>query len=458
MFIYCLPNQHKYMIKKIETLQSFLPESDRFSSHEWDMETQPGRPETERDIYSAVESRLVVYDTGDADAPADGLEFTYAPDAYHTAVEEWDAEEDYTKELKLSLAEYLEDEYVSSGEKREIIDDIVAAYEEEHPEIHDGWWLQIHDLTHSQVERDFFQRLPTEQFIVGQENTRKGVRFYNYSQTMDEAHVADCVEFVNVAIQYLGEATYDILHDVIIIDFDQDSHSQKLDGFVERDVVFINARLLREEPESAIAKNISRFREVMVHEFGHLVHGHGDEAYEQLEEFSAKAGWNVEGMKHDDMPWHVEGVDVMDYAPSALRDRVDVTMPDGTIERMTTEDYYDRFEDDYDEMGNDLRPSFEYADGSLPSQYARKNPFESSAETTAHAMLGGVVMGSLMPETRDAWLDHLERRRGSPIATPLHKESIIYDHRTGTNILYPTTHLPDSIPVIAKVDTTAKPA
>lgn len=428
------------------------------SHHEWVMNAEVGRAETDRDLMDKVISRIDVYDEGE-DIPKNAMVFEYPAEAYNTEVEYWDEEREGMAHVQLSLGEYLNDSDADYRQKEEIEEDIATQYYGEHPSLDKGWWLHFDNARYPQVESEFFHdRLPTEQLIVGQGD--KGVRFYNYSHAMNEEQVADCIRFVDILSQYMGDRTYDIVQDVVITDFYQPPDGEVLDGFATQGVAFIDGALLHPDASrsSVVGEQVSNFLRVLVHESGHLIHGHGEQEDVQLDTFARDIGWDLEPLEQDGKSWRSSGEDYKtEYAPQSYRDAIKVTLPNGQSEVMGYGEYLDRFEEAYDEEGNDLRPPFEFAGKGVPSSYAQKNPMESSAEVTTYAMLEGEAMDN-MPQTRDAWLEHLQQRvlkpgerpEDRPIASRLDRLPVVCERLTGNDILYPVTELPDSIPVYAK--------
>lgn len=322
-----------------------------------------------------------------------------------------------------------------------------------------GWWLNL-DKVKEELSDDLFEtKMPTEQFIVGQ--GEKGVRFYNFGEPLDKGHQEDLRKFVDVATQYMGDRAYDLLQDVIITDFAkrkaetlvEDDTSGEADEYDEKEkketslgfthpalgeVLFINSKVLNRETSDRENLDASRLLQTLTHEFGHLVHGFDDQARDELHEFAEAIGWDFDKMLSDALLGKVS--DPADYRPSSVYGAEGSTAiaADGTKKRMILDKY-----SSLASQGDDSVQSTKFL-GS-PTEYGTKSPDESSADTSKHAMLGSILVNHLMPHTRDAWLTHMEKRRGGPITAPLRHKPIALERRTESDILYPRTKLPGVI-------------
>lgn len=429
----------------------------------WHMDARPGVIEGAYELHQDIISRLDVWDANGNDdlsqAPADAAEFHYAPGDYNTTVLEWDYDLEQDVEIDVPLGEFLRTRAPSSRyatPKGDILKSIASNVDVLGTE---GWWLKASGLEHG-LKQDIFHRdMPTEQLIVGQEG--KGVRIFNFKEPMNAERIADCKRLIDTLTQYFEDRTYDFISDVVIADFDEDVRDPNVWGFVDPSmpkVIFIDGKLLNDANQALSGglqyAGASKFLYVLLHEAGHTIHGESDEDLDQVAEFARKIGWDMEAMERDVPQWRMGANDNLDeYMPPLMYERLAVRMPDGTTRHMSVEEFDEAY---YDEDGNQKGeiPSYTYL-GS-PSDYGRENPMESSADTTAHTMLGKLVV-EMMPETRDAWLEHMQQRVLKPgekpedrlLATPLNRAPIVVDRRTGHDILYPHVKLPERINIRA---------
>lgn len=440
--------------------ETLLAERHETTLHpEWDMAVRHDRLETERDLLQSIEGRLHVFDEQERATEGKVTGFLYDPAEYDTHLELSD--EDGTYDVQVSLPDFLhsgnEDENPDGWRvRRQITEDIAADYMHRSLNGRQQWWLDLDSMSHLIDTRTMSHGEPTEQVIIGQKG--RGVRFFNYGEAMSEARLEDCRKFIDIATAYFGDRVYDILGDVVIAPFDQQRDLGRQEGKPDTEgfipngtdkVLVVDAKLLADEEQETSARlddeGAGRFIEVLLHEFGHLLHGNDPEAERELLEFAEEVGWDVKNMLAKEPEWTSRYADLAPFVPS---DDYVVKREDGTTERMSLTEYYDRYDDEYDDEGNIVRPGLDYHRLGSPTGYGETNPKETFADTTAYALLGTYVM-RMMPDTHDAWLRHAERRAGQPLATPINRAPIVVDRRTGQDIVYPETELPDTIYVRA---------
>jgi hypothetical protein len=167
-----------------------------------------------------------------------------------------------------------------------------------------------------------------------------------------------------------------------------------------------------------------------------MLHGNvraDPKAHKDLTIFAGEIGWDVEGMRKDGHDWRPRTADNGPYAPNYLTP-MSIIVPLGP-------------------------------DTGSPGENGTISPLESSADTTMHAMLGSSVLSKL-PGTRDAWIQHLQRRllkpgetpADRPIVVPRERVPITSERRTGADILYPRTQLPEIINIRAVCEPALSPA
>ncbi len=386
-------------------------------------------------------------------AHAQEYTFRYDPRAYDTSVRVWDRDYGMEFEEQAPLQELLNhtSEYYGLSPNLRDIDrarsDIAYEYWKQMP--NRGWWFELQSLEEDFPRIPFIEQSPTEQYIVGQEG--RGVRFYNFAAPMDQERLADCRKFVDILTQYFGDRTYDFVTDVVITDFTQSANKPRTNGVTSKhgQVMYINAALLEPDNQSAHHHiKAAAFLKTLVHESGHLIHGFDTPAQEQLLKFAKTVGWDVDAMLKEVPDWQSEYADVASYGPPD--EAYAVTLPGGTQKHMDRDEAEKHGVWTYDANGKRVGPDY-YHVGS-PSLYGATRPQETSAETTAYSLLGNFVT-QRMPETRDAWLEHMQQRvllpgetpEDRPLATPLNRAPIEVDHRVGNDIVYPRTKLPEKI-------------
>jgi hypothetical protein len=427
-----------------------MPETLQISRHEaadglshpgWHMHVKSGTPESllnAGDVWYRTRDRLVVLDEDD-EVPEGVPVFDFKYDENQFSNLLTHPRDGYYENVPLGKFVRTHPwELATRGKPKErdvILANITHEYIEAHPPA--SWWLNL-----DAVRDDFRKPImaesvqpPTEQFIIGQEG--RGVRFWNYGEQMSPGRVADCRRFVDIMTQFFGEHVYDILTDVVVAPINHEllvKKDEDASGFVNSalpKVAFIDSTpLSRNDPypgedDTLKGSKVSLFLNVLTHEFGHLLHGLDPTDLESLITFAKSIGWKTEQMQKQLGDKWSEYRDLRPFSPTTVH----------TLSR------------EYD-------PKVPIGDQSVarygsPTSYGRKHPFESSAETTAYATLGNLAM--YMPVTRDAWLEHAEQRSGQPIATLLDRAPIVVDRRTGADILYPRTPLPEKIYVRAKV-------
>ena len=414
--------------------------------------TTEARPERERgiDLEAAITSRLEVHDGAPAeDNQSGGLSegkftFYYRKSQFDTTVVSYGEEPGESRhEKKYSLGDFID----GDPDSREawFIKDCITADVYEKLIKPPAWWLQSGKEIELELVQDIRTAQPTEQLIIGQEG--QGIRFYNFGQPMAAEKIEDCRRFVDTMTQFLGDRTYDFVEDVIIADIDRAKNdaSGRVNPAMPH-TIFLDAGLLEvgELYEDGAEGDISRFLASLIHEGGHTLHGTDDESEPGgLDSFAKEIGWDMSAMKRDRFP-----KDLRPYGPSVA---YEVKTQDGSLS-MTREEFDNR----YGMLEPAQRP--EYTLSGSPTVYGQKNPYESYAEVTLSAMAGRLV-AEHMPEVRDAWLSNVQHRilkpgettEDRPIATPINRAPIVVDRRTGDEILYPRTRLPEKIVVQAIV-------
>ncbi|HKX72732.1 MAG TPA: hypothetical protein VJM32_01820 [Candidatus Saccharimonadales bacterium] len=442
--------------------------------HAWDMETRTGGFEQLDDIRFELQRSAVVLNDFETATEGPVIGFVYDTEQYDTHREYSD--EYGTYDVEVSLAEFMQDDpYDERRDTSRVQSEIKADIAEKAVDLFvpkQAWWLDTAELGEYVDVRTLDFNKPTEQLIIGQEG--RGVRFFNYGEAMSAESREDCRLFIDLATQYFGDRVYDILSDVVVMPFDQqkmrteqgkqEDEGYDTDGFVSpgfSGVIFVDSAVMREGRAShgRLDDGVSRLLEVLMHEFGHVLHGHDEEAKRNLLEFASKVGWNVDAM-HADNP---SGAPFQDKEPFAPNYDFVVTHKDGRTERLSPEEYSDKYET-FDDDGNPVGESPDYYYAGSPTTYGEKSPEETFAETTSQTILGNFVV-SHMPETRDAWLEHAHNRILKPgetrddrplAAVPVNRAPIDADHRTGDDILFPTVQVPKKIFVRAKA--TSQPA
>lgn len=411
----------------------------------WEMATSP-HPETLTNLVMDISSRLSFL--AESETAPTGVEHTlaYDPRKYDTSLRLWDQASGTERTYQAPLDDVLSHTFwykqhgLSETTMVKAQTDMTYKYLNE--AVRPSWWHTLDALEGDFAQLPFTEELPTEQYIIGQEG--KGIRFYNFSASMKQKDVEDCKTFVDTFSQYFGDRTYDFVTDVVITNFSDDLRQTGTAAFVKpgmEGVLFLDSLLLN--PEAT--KDGERLLDALVHEGGHFVHGTDKQSQEQLLKFAKGTGWDVDTMLTERPEWHKEEAKLGQYAPDT---QFVVTFPNGTKERMSVVEAQNKGVLDPASAKNGI--SF-YMTGA-PSNYGRTHPRELSAETTSKMMLGNYVT-RLMPETRDAWLEHMQQRvlkpgetpEDRPLATPLDRAPIEIDHRVGDSIVYPRTKLPEKI-------------
>jgi hypothetical protein len=433
----------------------FHPEHQEKLSHpEWHMPSRKGGFEDMSEVQKELESRTQVL--GERELATEGrvVGFIYDPEEYDTHIEVYDGH--VLQEVQLSLPDFLEADDDERSDHYRRVDEFRADIQrtcEEKLGLH-KWWHNREGVE-NRIDPSYIEYEPTEQLIVGQEG--RGVRFFNYGEPMSDARQEDCRKAVDVLAQFFGDHVYDVLQDVVIVPFKDggktgDGH---VNGFTRGElegVIFLNERLLpddMQEPHYHLQdeEGVTQFVETLIHEFGHLLHGFGEEADEELLEFARNVGWDVDELLKHEPTWASGFGDLAPYAP--LDDYI-VTHEDGSKERVPLMDYYDKYDEDYDDEGKVVRPAKPFVRLGSPTQYGEESPGETFADTGAMLMLGDFVVRQY-PETRDAWLSHAQKRAGGHALgeVPVNRAPIVVDHRTGQDILYPATAIPSRVLVRA---------
>ena len=415
--------------------------------HAWEMEMQPDHPETVYEVVPRIVDRFRVY--GPDDLFKMGESAGSPPTIAHI-------HQKANGELNMDLTK-------ASAAVR-WMDNDAELYGVNVDRV---WWRNL-DWLHGKVAGDIFRsKMPNEQFIIGQGD--KGIRFYNFGGDLSADNRADLRTFVDSATQYQGERTYKYLQDVIITDFTNDGISKKVDedgkkteeqvlGFVHPKLpgaIFINSKILNftDRPEDL---NGSQLLQTLDHEFGHLVDGTDTGDTGSATQLAREIGWDYDRMMMDLLmnnaakDDHSHDDDLAAYRPPAAygsRKRIAV-LPNGAMLPLMDPDFTALIQDTLKHIEtNGEHPKPKMVLLGSPTEYGGRNPLESTAEITKHAMLGGVVLNYLMPQARDGWLAHMERRRDGPIVVPLDREPITVEYRAGSEILYPRIELPDVINV-----------
>jgi hypothetical protein len=363
-----------------------------------------------------------------------GFVFDYEPDEFDTYEEYIHSDGSYTLERAPSLAHYMFTN-PDNGVAAKIKEKMAEYYELN--VVDRGWWLHPDESMEPTLAEG-----PTEQFIVGQ--GKKGIRVFNFGEEMDVKRQVDLIKFVDIATQYFGDEVFDLTTDIIISPkVGEDGNTQGFVNPTKPHAIFIDSNVLAidESDNKPLAEEgNSLFLNVMVHELGHFLHGFNKKDYSKLMEFAEKTGWDVDGMLKYLPLWKIQPASkVMEYAPER---GYMVKGDNGKFQFIDTE----TFEADFTHLKPEKMPEH-YLVGS-PTDYGEMNPKETSAETTAHVMLGRHVTHN-MRETRDAWIEHMQKD-GRVIAGPINRKQIILERRTGSDILYPVTELPDRIDVYPK--------
>jgi hypothetical protein len=268
-------------------------------------------------------------------------------------------------------------------------------------DFHKNWWMKLRSIRDN-FQDDIFQSAePTEQLIIGEED--QGTRFYNFGEPMTKRQRIVCRDFIDRTQQYLGDKTHELLTDVVFTNFTENSSNRinsGTDGFVHPElpgVMFINAELLAKERSGEAGYDLGRIFATMLHEKGHVYEG-------DLEEYARATGWDVDRMNAEQPDWRHQPGDQESYKPTDF----------------------------------------------MRSKLSEQSPQESHAEAGMYAMMGDEVLNGLMPETRDAWLEHLLKRlEKDSIIVPIDRPPLKMDYRRGDDILYPRTRLPETVNVVA---------
>lgn len=429
-----------------------------------DLHEQRKELETLDYVEREVKSRIQVIEDKEQAGGNPVIEFEYNPEDINTHIELYDENGMYT--LDLSLPEFMEgdpyDERRDSAEVRDgILEAITLQYMEREVRPRGEWWLNLELLEEGSLEPGFIENhSPTEQLLVGQGDRK--VQFLNYGGEMSQDRLNDVQNFIELLTQYFGDKVYDLLKNVVIAPFarhnETEPRREDAVGFVKAGIsgtIFIDSDLLRDDNQEMGSRiEAGYFLKVLVHEFGHLLHGSKDEDNKQLLEFAKSVGWDVERMVADEPNWNSGYADLNEYAPSG--DYV-VTMDDGTKQRMDWGEYSDHHSDEYGDEGEVIKQGKDYYELGSPTSYGETNPMETFADTTAYALLGHHVTEN-MPETRDAWIEHAQKRilmpgeteADRPIAASVERKPLEIEHRVGAQIELPATVIPETIYVLAK--------
>lgn len=406
---------------------------------EWDMYVQKGQPESDLNpggVWYQIRDRLVVLDE-DEEAPEGVPVFDYEYDEHRFFNLLTDPETGHYEQVPLGqFVRTLPWDLALRGKPKEK-DVILAAITSEYVDAHPppSWWLHL-DTVRADLKTPIMQestRPPTEQFIIGQDG--RGVRFFNYGEPMPPERIEDCCLFIDALTQCFGEQVYDVMTDVVFAQLSGSSADPKerlssgVTYLKTPKVIFANTAFtdntqllteggLKAHPIAAVKDDRgelvevhpSDFLGVLVHEYKHLL-DNPKEGTESMIELAETLGWDIDGLvqasKQEGFNWK--------------RDSIRFAPPHNTEGVMN----------------------------SLPSNYSRTTPGETSAEIFEYILLTNLA--AHMPETGDAWFEHIQNITARPIATPLDRPPIVVDRRTGDEILYPRTPLPEHIYVRAKL-------
>lgn len=296
-----------------------------------------------------------------------------------------------------------------------------------------SWWSRLDDLDSDFGEKFFSSSVPIEQLVIGHDD--KSVRFYNFgNRPMSDEKIADCERFIDTISQLFGDKAYEYVTDIVIAPM-KHSREDVESGKVYRNfegIIFLDSELLGSEGSDFEGNenglDVSKFLYVLTHEFGHVLDGNGYENATALLEYAKKAGWNTELLETSSPLWSLGMGEAFRFAPEY---GITIRHNDGSTKKMSQEAYIDKYGQPYDRDGKFLENI--QLTGS-PADYAEVNPKESYAETTADMLLGSFVM-DLMPNVRDAWLDHAGTR--GPLATPVKRSPLTTIRNTGNSITYP---------------------